>query len=98
MIAASWTYSIRRSLGPQNESSRPVPMRIHRAQARTVWPYARSSLRTSPANELSPRSGCFFVGVPDGGFSDAGGALGTAFHSWVTPSQYHLPSGETRSL
>src|SRR2546426_12448695 len=99
MIAASWTCSVSRSLGVQNESSRPVPMRIHRAQTRTVCPDARSSDRMVPTNESSPR--LFSVGDGAvGGVRDASAfaSLMTGFHSWETPSQYHLPSGDTRWL
>src|SRR2546422_10596903 len=109
MIAASWTCRVSRSLGVQNDSSRPVPMRIQRAQTRTVWPEARSSERMVPANESRPR----IFGSGLGGVGEVGGVGGvgvrgdgsafadgwaTAFHSCAMPSQYHLPSGETRWL
>src|SRR6267378_6315574 len=102
MIAASWTCRVSRSLGVQNESSRPVPMRIHRAQTRTVWPDARSSERMVPTNESSPRPFAVGVGAVGGvevGVDSAFGAgWATGFHSWEAPSQYHLPSGDTRWL
>src|SRR5207244_1045597 len=102
MIAASWTCRVSRSLGVQNDSSRPVPMRIQRAQTRTVWPEARSSERIVPANESRPRifvsglgevGGVGGVGVRGDGSAFAAGRA-TAFHSCAMPSQYHLPSGE----
>src|SRR5438552_1409028 len=99
MMAASWTWRVSRSLGVQNDSRRPVPMRIHLAQTRTVWPDARSSDRMVPTKESSPR--LFAVGVGAvGGVWDvsAFASLTTGFHSWETPSQYHLPSGDTRGL
>ena len=75
-------------------------MRIHRAQTRTVCPDARSSDRMVPTNESSPR--LFSVGVGAVGGVGNGSAFGagwaTGFYSWDTPSQYHLPSGDTRWL